>query len=86
MCASLSSVLSPVTIPEFVEKALLGAILSEPTRREDVPWLEVDDFTNPLCRALWQHLQTGATPDLTAPVDYVTLSTPSEASRTSTPG
>ena len=59
---------------EFVEKALLGAILSEPTRREDVPWLEVDDFTNPLCRALWQHLQAGATPDLTPPVDYVTLS------------
>ncbi len=59
---------------EFVEKALLGAILNEPTRREDVPWLEVDDFTNPLCRALWQHLQTGAAPDLTPPVDYVTLS------------
>jgi len=59
---------------EFVEKALLGAILSEPTRREDVPWLEVDDFTNPLCRALWQHLQSGAAPDLTPPVDYVTLS------------
>jgi len=59
---------------EFVEKALLGAILNEPTRRQDVPWLEVDDFTNPLCRALWQHLQTGAAPDLTPPVDYVTLS------------
>ncbi len=59
---------------EFVERALLGAILSEPTRREDVPWLKVDDFTNPLCRALWQHLQTGAAPDLTPPVDYVTLS------------
>jgi len=59
---------------EFVEKALLGAVLNEPTRREDVPWLEVDDFTNPLCRALWRHLQTGAAPDLTAPVDYVTLS------------
>ncbi len=59
---------------EFVEKALLGAILSEPTRREDVPWLEVDDFTNPLCRALWQHLQTGVPPDFTPPVDYVTLS------------
>jgi len=59
---------------EFVEKALLGAILNEPTRREEVPWLEVDDFTNPLCRALWQHLEAGAAPDVTPPVDYVTLS------------
>jgi replicative DNA helicase len=59
---------------EFVEKALLGAILNEPTRREDVSWLEVDDFTNPLCRALWQHLQTGAESDLAPPVDFVTLS------------
>ncbi len=59
---------------EFVEKALLGAILNEPTRREEVPWLEVDDFTNPLCRALWQHLEAGAVPHVTPPVDYVTLS------------
>ncbi len=59
---------------EFVEKALLGAILNEPTRREEVPWLEVDDFTNPLCRALWQHLEAGAAPDVTPPVDYVALS------------
>ncbi len=59
---------------EFVEKALLGAILNEPTRREEVPWLEVNDFTNPLCRALWQHFRTGVAPHLTPPIDYVTLS------------
>ena len=59
---------------EFVERALLGAILNDPPRRQDVPWLEVDDFTNPLCRALWHHLQAGVASGLTPSVDYVALS------------
>ena len=59
---------------EFVEKALLGTLLNDPTRRSDVPWLEVGDFTNPLCRALWDHLEKGSPPDFSYPLDYVRLS------------
>ncbi|HET7475204.1 MAG TPA: hypothetical protein VFJ97_04170 [Dermatophilaceae bacterium] len=42
---------------DFVEKALVGAILNHPERQGDVPWLHVEDFTHPLCRALWAHLE-----------------------------
>ena len=59
---------------EFVEKALLGTLLNDPTRRADVPGLEVTDFTNPLCRALWAHLEKGAPSDFSYPLDYVRLS------------
>ena len=59
---------------EFVEKALLGTLLNDPTRRAQVPWLEVTDFTNPLCRALWAHLEQGAPSDFSYPLDYVRLS------------
>ena len=58
---------------EYVEKALLGTLLNDPTRRADVPWLQVTDFTNPLCRALWAHLETGAPSDFCYPIDYVHL-------------
>ncbi len=59
---------------EYVEKALLGTLLNDPTRRTDVPWVQVADFTNPLCRALWAHLEKGAPPHFTHPIDYVDLS------------
>jgi len=59
---------------EYVEKALLGTLLNDPTRRTDVPWLQVSDLTNPLCRALWAHLEKGAPPHFTHPIDYVSLS------------
>jgi len=59
---------------EYVEKALLGTLLNDPSRRADVPWIEVSDFTNPLCRALWAHLEKGSPPDFSHPIDYVELS------------
>ena len=61
---------------EYVEKALLGTLLNDPTRRADVPWLQVSDFTNPLCRALWAHLQKGSPPDFSYPIDYVAFPRP----------
>ncbi len=59
---------------EYVEKALLGTLLDDPSRRADVPWVQDSDFTNPLCRALWAHLEKGAPPHFTHPIDYVDLS------------
>jgi len=56
---------------EYVEKALLGTLLNDPTRRADVPWVQVSDFTNPLCRALWAHLEHGSPPHFKHPIDYV---------------
>ena len=61
---------------EYVEKALLGTLLNDPTRRADVLWLEVGDFTNPLCRALWAHLTRGAHSDFSYPIDYVAFPRP----------
>lgn len=59
---------------EYVEEALLGTLLNDPARRADVPWIEVNDFTNPLCRALWAHLEQGSPPRFSHPIDYVKLS------------
>jgi len=59
---------------EYVERSLLGTLLNDPTRRTDVPWVQVSDFTNPLCRALWAHLEKGSPPHFTHPIDYVSLS------------
>jgi len=59
---------------EYVEKALIGTLLNDPTRRAHVPWVQVSDFTNPLCRALWAHLEKGSPPHFTHPIDYVELS------------
>lgn len=58
---------------EFVEKALIGALLNDPSNRQHIPWLDVGDFTNPLCRALWQHLQNGWQPEVSSPIDYADL-------------
>jgi len=44
-----------MTSVEFVEKALIGSLLNDSTRRPDVPWLRAEDFTNPLCLAIWRH-------------------------------
>lgn len=57
----------------FVEKALIGALLNDPSNRQHIPWLDVGDFTHPLCRALWQHLQNGWQPDISSPIDYADL-------------
>ena len=51
-----------MTSVEFVEKALIGALLNDSTRRDATPWLQLEDFTNPLCRALWRHLESGNPP------------------------
>ena len=51
-----------MTSAEFVEKALIGSLLNDSNRREDVPWLQIEDFTNPLCRAIWAHLESGNPP------------------------
>lgn len=59
---------------QFVEKALIGAILNDPDRRAEVPWLTAADFTNPLCRALWAHLETDNSPDGAPVLDLVALS------------
>jgi len=59
---------------QYVERSLLGTLLNDPTRRTDVPWVQVSDFTNPLCRALWAHLEKGSPPHFTHPIDYVSLS------------
>lgn len=59
---------------EFVEKALIGSLLNDSTRREEVPWVRVEDFTNPLCRALWCHLESGNPPTCRPLVDLVEMS------------
>jgi hypothetical protein len=58
----------------FVEKALIGSILNDPDRRADVPWLTAADFTNPLCRAVWAHLETDNSPGGAPGLDLVALS------------
>jgi len=65
---------STMTSVEFVEKALIGSLLNDSTRRTDVPWLRPEDFTNPLCRAIWRHLESGDPPRCQPPVDLVDLS------------
>ena len=48
-----------MTSGEFVEKALIGSLLHDSTLRDDLPWLNAEDFTNPLRRAMWRHLDSG---------------------------
>jgi hypothetical protein len=45
-----------MTSVEFVEKALIGPVLNDSTQRDEAPWLSAEDFTNPVCRAIWRHL------------------------------
>ena len=63
-----------MTSAEFVEKALIGSLLNDSTRRDDAPWLRAEDFTNPLCRALWRHIESGDPPQCQPPTDLVDLS------------
>jgi len=51
-----------MTSVEFVEKALIGSLLNDSTRLDEAPWLRAEDFTNPLCRAIWAHLESGDPP------------------------
>jgi len=51
-----------MTSVEFVEKALIGWLLNDSTRRDELPWLRAEDFTNPLCLAIWRHLESGNPP------------------------
>jgi replicative DNA helicase len=59
---------------EFVEKALIGSLLNDITRRDDVSWLRDEDFINPLCRAIWRHLGSGNRPRCQPLVDLVEMS------------
>ena len=43
-----------MTDTAYLERALIGALLNEPHRGPDLPELTQRDFTDPLCRALWQ--------------------------------
>ena len=63
-----------MTSVEFVEKALIGSLLNDSTRRDDAPWLRAEDFTNPLCRALWRHIKSGDPPQCQPRTDLVDLS------------
>jgi replicative DNA helicase len=63
-----------MTRVEFVEKALIGSLLNDSARRDDVPWLRAEDFTNPLCRAIWLHLESGNPPACQPLVDLVEMS------------
>ncbi|MGV1009829.1 MAG: DnaB-like helicase N-terminal domain-containing protein [Dermatophilaceae bacterium] len=43
-----------MTDTAYLERALIGALLNEPHSGPDLPELTQRDFTDPLCRALWQ--------------------------------
>ena len=47
-----------MTDTAYLERALIGALLNEPRSGPDLPTLTQRDFTDPLCRALWQVLTT----------------------------
>ena len=59
---------------EFVEKALIGSLLNDSTLRDEMPWLNAEDFTHPLCRAIWNHLESGKPPQSQPLVDLVGMS------------
>ena len=63
-----------MTSVEFVEKALIGSLLNDSTRRDELPWLRAEDFTNPLCLAIWRHLESGNPPHCQPLTDLVDLS------------
>ena len=63
-----------MTSVEFVEKALIGSLLNDSTRRDELPWLRAEDFTNPLCRAIWRHLESGNPPQCQPLIDLVEMS------------
>jgi replicative DNA helicase len=57
----------------FVEKALIGAFLNDAGLLTEVPWLEHEDFTNPLCQALWTELARRHAATTQASLDIVAL-------------
>jgi replicative DNA helicase len=63
-----------MTSVEFVEKALIGSLLNDSTRRDELPWLRAEDFTIPLCLAIWRHLESGKPPHCQPLTDLVDLS------------
>jgi hypothetical protein len=63
-----------MTSVEFVEKALIGSLLNDSTRRDELPWLRAEDFTIPLCLAIWRHLESGNPPHCQPLTDLVDLS------------
>lgn len=63
-----------MTSTVFVEMALIGSLLNDSTMRQDVPWLSAGDFTNPLCQAIWRHLESGNPPQCQPMTDLVELS------------
>jgi replicative DNA helicase len=63
-----------MTSVEFVEKALIGSLLNDSTRRDELPWLRAEDFTIPLCLAIWRHLKSGNPPHCQPLTDLVDLS------------
>ena len=63
-----------MTSVEFVENALIGSLLNDSTRRDELPWLRDEDFTNPLCLAIWRHLESGNPPHCHPLTDLVDLS------------
>ena len=63
-----------MTSVEFVEKALIGSLLNDSTRRDELPWLRAQDFTIPLCLAIWRHLESGNPPHCQPLTDLVDLS------------
>jgi hypothetical protein len=63
-----------MTSVEFAEHALIGSLLNDSTRRDHVPWLHVEDFINPLCRAIWRHLESGNPPECQPLIDLVEMS------------
>ena len=63
-----------MTSVEFVEKALIGSLLNDTPPQQDVPWLSAEDFINPMCRAIWRHLESGDPPHCRPLTDVVDLS------------
>jgi len=63
-----------MTSVEFVEKALIGSLLNDSTRRDELPWLRAEDFAIPLCLAIWRHLESGNPPHCRPLTDLVDLS------------
>jgi replicative DNA helicase len=63
-----------MTSVEFVEKALIGSLMNDSARRDELPWLGPEDFTNPQCRAIWRHLESGDPPRCQPLTDLVEMS------------
>ena len=63
-----------MTSVEFVEKALIGSLLNDSARRAELTWLRVDDFTNPLCAAVWRYRESVNRPHCQPLIDLLEMS------------